>query len=753
LLHVSVASVGGQTAETTVSDVRGAWSLRGLPKGVELSVRLSGQPLESGEWEVVPVGSAVPNGDGRSRVHPGNHSSSLFTLPLGGPLDAVIFRAVALDALAFEDMDGDGSYRPAPEGPDAPLAGVRVALLAAQSPLTPTGDTALTDDQGVASFGGLLPGRYGLRFDPPPGYRVSRPGEGEHHIARGDTGATDAVALSSGERARLRLLGGLYRPATLTVSIFTDRDGTGIRAPGEPPATETTQVALVVRAGDRVVTRQPMPATGSVTLSGLVPAEYHVTFDLVDCGGCRLQPQRSRAASGATWSVGASDGSPLAVVLRSGASAVVEQGVSEPCVVQGSIFEDSNGDGRWNVEREPRLLGGVEVLLLDAETKRVVDSVVTVDGTYHFDRFAFGAYSVRVVPPEHYRVSAGRRAPLPLDESSDCARLPAGDGGDGEEGGLVPPTLSALNGAGLTDTFVCESSAHLVRNAGLTRPAHLRVWAWDDKLADGVYDAAAGDSGTSGIRTVLRLATDTTFRRECTTAQGICTFGDLEAGSYVVESHSLNETECHPPSCQAVSGFTIDIPNVWRDEDATPEGVRAVLAQRARVPLERLDVSRVRHRGNGVVAVDVIVVPLAAAGTGTASSLADALGVPVPARWTRNPCVSPSLPSGAISARRTVVDLSSGDVVTVGFATCELASVGGFVFVDSNANGMWDGEEEPEPQSPVELRRRSDDEVVATMLTSQTGRFDFDNVHPGHEYYLHFTECENCRFSPQPTTT
>jgi hypothetical protein len=735
---------------STTSDEEGQWAARGLPKGVGVAMRLSGQPLADGEWEVAPVGSAVPGRDGRSRVYPSNHSSAFFKLPLGGPLDTVLFRAVSLDALAFEDMDGDGAYHPAPDGPDAPLAGVRVALLAARSPLTPTGDTALTDDGGLVSFGGLVPGRYGVRFDPPAGYRVSRPGEGDHHIVRGDTGATDAVALASGERARLRLLGGLYRPATLTVSIFTDRDGTGIRAPGEPPATETTQVNLVVRAGDRVVSRQPMPASGEVTLSGLVPGEYRVSFDLVDCGGCRLQPQRGRTANGAGWSVGAADGSPLALLLRSGGAGTVEQGVSEPCVVQGAIFEDANGDGRWDREREPRLLAGVEVLLLDAETKRVVDSVVTVDGTYHFDRFAFGAYSVRVVPPEHYRVSPGRGAPPPLDETTDCARLPAGEEEEGvEEGGGISPTSSALNSAGLTDTFVCESSAHLVRNAGLSRPAHLRVWAWDDKLADGVYDAAAGDSGATGVRVLLTLATDTTFRRECTTAQGICTFGDLEAGSYVVESSSLNDTACHPPSCQQVSGFTVDVPNVWRDEDATPAGLRVLLAQRARVPVERLDVSRVHARGGGVVAVDVIVVPLAA-GTGTAASLAAALGVAPSARWTRSPCVSPSLPSGAISARRTVVDLTSGDVVTVGYATCELASVGGFVFVDSNANGIWDDEEEPEPSSPVELRRRATDEIVDTLRTAASGRFDFLNVHPGHEYYLHFTECENCRFSPQP---
>ena len=55
-----------------------------------------------------------------------------------------------------------------------------------------------------------------------------------------------------------------------------------------------------------------------------------------------------------------------------------------------------------------------------------------------------------------------------------------------------------------------------------------------------------------------------------------------------------------------------------------------------------------------------------------------------------------------------VLHVHSGEHVAVGAGVYQLASVGGYVFIDSNANGRWDrsGEldEQSAPKTPVELR-------------------------------------------------
>jgi hypothetical protein len=112
----------------------------------------------------------------------------------------------------------------------------------------------------------------------------------------------------------------------------------------------------------------------------------------------------------------------------------------------------------------------------------------------------------------------------------------------------------------------------------------------------------------------------------------------------------------------------------------------------------------------------------------------------------------------------------SGEARSVGGGLFQLASVGGFVWLDLNGNGVLDrgdctgvddaaaaatacATEQMAPNTVVELRRRADagvggDTLVASTTTDANGRFDFVDVQPSPSYYLHFGKCGTCKFSP-----
>ena len=65
--------------------------------------------------------------------------------------------------------------------------------------------------------------------------------------------------------------------------------------------------------------------------------------------------------------------------------------------IAGSVFGDTNGDGRLNLGE--RLLGGMVVELLDADGNVLDSTRTTWFGTFAFRALDLGSYSVRVVPP------------------------------------------------------------------------------------------------------------------------------------------------------------------------------------------------------------------------------------------------------------------------------------------------------------------------------------------------------------------
>ena len=71
-----------------------------------------------------------------------------------------------------------------------------------------------------------------------------------------------------------------------------------------------------------------------------------------------------------------------------------------------------------------------------------------------------------------------------------------------------------------------------------------------------------------------------------------------------------------------------------------------------------------------------------------------------------------------------------------GYFEVEAASLGDFVFLDQNANGVQDAEDEGVEGAIVSLL--VDDEVVATTTTNEDGFYEFTDLTPGEEYQVEF---------------
>lgn len=375
----------------------------------------------------------------------GSWSSAAFVDPT---IDAgVVERGVSVGDLVWVDLDQDGVQDAGEPG----LPGVELTLTDLAGNPVRDADGALvgpvtTDDDGLYTFGNLLPGTYRVHQDPATvgGYRPTTVGVGT--AATGSsTGTADSVALVGGG-SDPTLDFGFVPLYAIGDRVWYDQDRDGVQDDGEPAIPGVT-VTLLDGGGVEVA-------------STVTDAEGHYVFDELAAGTYRLRfelglvPAVTTQFTAASAGAGSDDSDAVAQDVRTALTApfvlgaatpglratTVDDGLVAPFVdptwdagvrdipvqVGDLVWLDADGDGVQD-EDEAGLPGVALTLttpdghdVTDAAGNPVAPVTTDADGRYAFTNLVPGTYVVLVDRVASGSVLAGY-GPAPAQAGDDRA--------------------------------------------------------------------------------------------------------------------------------------------------------------------------------------------------------------------------------------------------------------------------------------------------------------------------------------------
>ncbi len=650
-------------------------------------------------------------------------------------VDAGLFQSAAVGDKVWDDLDADGVQ----DGGEPGLANAVVSLLDATGTTEIAARTTTAAD-GVYQFSGLVPGTYVVKFGPPAGYGFSAQDQGGNDAADSDadtgTGKAAAVTLTAGQTNN-DVDAGFYRTASVGDFVWNDLNGNGVQDSGEPGVNNITVHLVTSAAPGTPIQTTTTDAAGAYSFTGVAPGSYRVQFVL---SGSYQFTTRDLGGDDAKDSdaIPTSSGLTASFVLDSGENDTsADAGLVEyNAAVGDKVWEDLDGDGVQDVG-EPGLDG---VLVKLFRSSDLVTPVATMSsaggGAYQFTSLAPGSYVVEF--------SKAGYTPSPAGQGSDPEADSDADPGNGQ----AAVSLTA----GQTDNTI---------DAGLYRVASVGDTVWEDLDADGVKDG--GETGIPGVTVNLLSASGTTLLTDTTDGAGAYLFENLAPGNYVVEF-------------VAPAGYRFSTANQGGDD--TLDSDASVLNGKAPVTLAS---------GESNVDVDAGLYQYASIGDfvwsdtdadgvqdggelGIANAtvnLLDGLGNPfVPAKTARTDAsgayhftnLTPGsytvefvAPSGTLfstanqggddaldsdanttTGRSPVVTVASGDAVAHVDAGCYVgASIGDFVWNDTNGNGIQDTAEPGLSDVTVNLRDSTGAAVLATTTTDSSGAYALAGLSPG----------------------
>jgi protocatechuate 3,4-dioxygenase beta subunit len=283
--------------------------------------------------------------------------------------DFGIFALASVSGQIYQDSNGNGNKN-LPD--DTGMAGLTVFLDQNSNGQIDTGEpTTLTDAAGNYGFANLPPATYRPRVQIPTTDTVT-------------TATLPTVTTASGTTSTGNDIG-VFVDGTISGTVFNDVNGNGTQDTGEF-GVAGVRVYSDTNGNNQYTAGEPTvmtDANGNFTLSGLKVGTYKP----------RIVAPTGDITSTAT---------PASIsVVSSTASTGVNFGLFVPGTINGSVFNDTNGNGvRDNGET---LLSG-KTVYLDANNDGVKQSTeasvtTTTQGTYAFSNLGSGTYYVRLVLP------------------------------------------------------------------------------------------------------------------------------------------------------------------------------------------------------------------------------------------------------------------------------------------------------------------------------------------------------------------
>jgi hypothetical protein len=201
------------------------------------------------------------------------------------------------------------------------------------------------------------------------------------------------VSVTSGSSSSVNA--GVYAPASISGTVFSDSNVDGLREGGENSVAGVT-VKLLDGTGHATGVTATTDANGTYRFTGLAPGSYQVQF--VAPAGQLFAPQGVGTTATTNSAANAQTGITNTVVLTSGQASTVNAGVYGSGGISGLVFFDGMATGTYHVG-DPGV-AGIKVNLLTAQGAATGISTTTNNyGQYTFAGVSAGTYLVQVVAP------------------------------------------------------------------------------------------------------------------------------------------------------------------------------------------------------------------------------------------------------------------------------------------------------------------------------------------------------------------
>ena len=797
-----VTDLNGNSVTSTVTDSGGKYEFPDLPPGQYVTHIDNTQPALAA---VIPT----VTGAGAEGTDSSTGAATSVVLTSGGSdqtLDFGFFpRAVSVGDFVWVDANGDGVQTAGEPG----IPGVHLTLTG------PTG-SAVTDVNGLAVGEQITDGAGNYRFGNLPalptgqhytvtinqvasavalaGYVPTRTGAGTAATDSSSGAATSVADLSTDGASDLTLDFGFVKPVSIGNFLWVDTNGNGVQDAGEPGLAGVTVTIThadgtpVTDVGGQAVVSTVTGDNGSYDFTDLPPGQYIVSVDPTQPA---LAGYVSTQTGQGTTATDSSTGSATSVVLPSGsADDTLDFGFVKPVSVGDFVWVDSKGDGVQSAG-EPGI-PGVTVTITKADGSPVTDvnglpitsTTTGLDGKYEFTDLPPGQYVTHIdnaqdalagyVPTVTGR---GDTSTDSSDGSSTSAVLPSGatdrtlDFGfvkpvsvgdliwlDGNHNGVQEPTDAGIAGVTVTITKLDGSSVTDVNGHSVTSA----ISGPDGKyefadLPPGQYVTHV-DNNQAALAGVLPTVTGA-GTASTDSADGSATSAVLPSGS----SDQTLDFGFYRPSVSVGDFVWVDTNGNGVQDSGEPgiPGVHLQLTGPDGKPVTDVDGDPVGEQITGtdgkylfpglpVLPPDehytATIVPAASAG---------ALAGLTP---TRTGAGTGSTDSSVGSSTSTADLSANGDSdLTLDFGFIAPVSVGDFVWVDTNGNGVQNAGEPGIPGVTVTITRVDGSPVtdvtgkpVTSTVTDADGKYTFTDLPPG-QYVTHIDNGQGALSGYAPT--
>jgi len=421
-------------------------------------------------------------------------------------IDAGFFITGSIGDLAWEDKNGDGLLNTG----EVPVGGVKISLIGTSGNGLPIEKSTTTDSMGRYLFTYLQPGQYRLVVMKPDGFEFTTPDAGDDDLDSDViNGFVNGIEIMSGSSFH-NIDIGLYRFASLGDMVWEDLNANGIMEEGEP-GIPNVKVVLSEVLRDKIVLIDSTTTNdlGKYYFENLKPGNYKVDFTLPS----NFNPTLKDIGNDDSIDSDVSGNSIAPISLMSGQiNNSYDAGYYKYGSIGDFVWEDFNANGIQDLSES----GIVEVVLTLTGKDGFGNEILRRDttdnnGKYLFENLIPGQYSLQISDVSPMFV------PTKVDQGFD-------------------DLLDSDSDLGFISGIILQSGKLDVSNDfGFVRELSIGDFVWNDLNANGIQEV--GEPGLPNVTLKLQgirfdgIAVDKTAT---TDNNGLYTFDKLLPGKYTI---------------------------------------------------------------------------------------------------------------------------------------------------------------------------------------------------------------------------